>query len=252
MSRVLGSAGETGRALAAAAANVVHSAALTEAFEAPHFRYEFACYAPRDRRAALELRTAIAREEAAALRGPRAPRNRFLRVIHGMRDRRQVWSPSRLGALLRELYELPHELAWRGVFVNLVVTVGKNDILTHEFAGSSYTAAWYLGLVDGTTAPTFAATDTMASHPGWVENVDFTQTARPAAAFGAASAGSIALASAAVYSINASATIAGAFFTTNSTLSGTTGTLYSAGAFTGGNQPVTTTSTLNVSWTGSM
>lgn len=249
MSRVLGSAGETGRALAAAAANVVHSAALTEAFEAPHFRYEFACYAPRDRRAALELRDAIAREEAAAVRGPRAPRNRFLRVIHGTRERRPVWSPSRLAALLRELYELPHELAWRGAFVNLVVTVGKNDILTHEFAGSSYTAAWYLGLVDGATAPTFAATDTMAAHAGWTENVAFTQTARPAAAFAPASAGSIALASAAVYSINAAATIAGAFFTTNSTLNGTTGTLYSAGAFTGGNKTVSNGDTLNVSAT---
>ncbi len=229
MSRVLGLMGERGIARAAAAAAALIAGAVEERFEAPHFRYEFECLRPRDPRAVIELRREIDVEQRGAL-DPR-------------------WRPERLNALMRELAAQPDDVAWRGEFRNLVVTVGKDDILGNEFTGSSYTAAWYMGLVDGAAAPAFAATDTMAAHPGWTENVGFSQAARPTLAFAAASAGSIALASAAVFSINAAGTIAGAFFCTNATLNGTTGTLYSAGAFTGGNKTVGNGDTLNVSAT---
>ncbi len=136
--------------------------------------------------------------------------------------------------------------------LNLVVTVGKDDALDKYFAGSAYTAAWYLGLVDGGTAPTYAATDTLASHAGWTENSGYTTpAARGTASWAAASGGSKALASAISYSgWTAAATIAGAFMCTAS--SGTTGILYSAGSFTGGNASVGSGTTLQVSWTGSL
>ena len=147
---------------------------------------------------------------------------------------------------------------WEESFPNLVVNVGKADLLNKYFTGTSYTAAWYLGLVDGASSPTYNAADTMASHSGWTENVGYSQSTRPAAAFGAASAsgggagsagtGTIST-SATAFSINASGTIAGAFLTTVSTKSGTTGTLYSAGSFTTGNRAVLNGDTLNVTYT---
>lgn len=219
--------GESGRARAATGVKVITTAELVEHFEAPHFRYDFECLTPKDSQAVLGLRSAIADEIARALD--------------------PAWNPNRLIRLERELAAEAFEVSWRDSFVNLVVTAGKNDILTNEFAGSAYTAAWYMGLVDGATTPTFAAADTMASHAGWTENTSYSNAARPTLAFAAASAGSIALSSAAAFNINATATIAGGFFTTVSTKGGTTGTLYSAGDFTGGNKAVANGDTLNVS-----
>ena len=114
-------------------------------------------------------------------------------------------------------------IRWEETFKNLVVNVGKTDLLNKYFAGSSYTATWYLGLVDGASTPTYNAADTMSSHSGWTENVGYSQSTRPAAAFGAASAsgggagtagtGTIST-SATAFTINATGTIAGAFLTT--------------------------------------
>jgi len=112
--------------------------------------------------------------------------------------------------------------------------------------------------VDGASSPTYNAADTMSSHSGWTENVGYSQSTRPAAAFGSASAsgggagsagtGTIST-SATAFTINASGTIAGAFLTTSNTKSGTTGTLYSAGSFTTGNRSVLSGDTLNVTYT---
>jgi hypothetical protein len=144
------------------------------------------------------------------------------------------------------------EEKWTDTVCNLVTTVGKNNLLDNHLAGSAYTASWFLGLVDGASAPTFAAGDTMASHAGWTENQNYSQATRVAAAWSAASAGSKAFSAALSFSINAvSQTIAGCFLTSVSTKGGTTGILYSCGAFTGGNQAIGTGSTLNVTYTAS-
>jgi hypothetical protein len=167
-----------------------------------------------------------------------------------------------VGAFTVTCTDADGNLRWEETFKNLVVNVGKTDLLNKYFAGTSYTAAWYLGLVDGGTSPTYNAADTMASHAGWTENTGYSQATRPAAAFGAASAagggagsagtGTIAT-SATAFSINSiilpSGTIAGAFLVSNSTKGGTTGTLYSAGSFTTGNRTVLSGDTLNVTYT---
>lgn len=144
-------------------------------------------------------------------------------------------------------------LRWSDTFDNLVTTVGKNDALDKYLAGSTYTAAWYLGLIGSasyTTGP--AAGDTAASHGGWAEDQNYSQGARPTASFAAASGGSKALSSAAVFSMNSNVTIKGCFLITNATKGGTTGILYSAGLFTGGDKVVQNGDTLNVSYTASL
>ena len=143
------------------------------------------------------------------------------------------------------------QVKWEDTIQNLVTTVGKNDLLDKYLAGSAYTAAWYLGLVDGGTTPTYAAGDTSASHSGWTENVAYSNSTRPAPTWSAASAGAKST-TATAFNINGTATIAGTFLISNSTKSGTTGILYSAGSFTGGNKSVSSGDTLNVTYTASV
>jgi len=153
------------------------------------------------------------------------------------------------GAYSVECFDANGVLKWSDTFDNLVTTVGRNFMLDTTFSGSSYTATWFVGLVTGPGASNvYAAGDTMASHSGWTESVAYSNATRVAAVFSAASAGSKAT-SAAVFNINATATVAGSFLTTIGTKSGTTGTLYSVGNFTGGDRLIASGDTLNVTYT---
>lgn len=133
------------------------------------------------------------------------------------------------------------EVKWVEDIHNLVTTEGKNDILDKYFKGSAYTAAWYLGLKGTGSA---AVGDTLASHAGWSESTPYAGN-RPAITFGATSAGSN-TATAVSYSINATATVAGAFV--GSVNTGTAGKLYSAGDFAA-SRSVVSGDTLNVTLT---
>ena len=136
------------------------------------------------------------------------------------------------------------QVKWTESFRNLVTTEGKNDLLDKYFKGSSYTAAWYLGLKGTGSA---AAGDTLASHGGWSEVTPYSGN-RPAITFGTSSAGSN-TATAVSYSCTGSATVAGAFVSSVNT--GTSGKLYSAGDFAS-SRAVVNGDTLNVTLTVSM
>lgn len=123
------------------------------------------------------------------------------------------------------------KLLWAEEVHNTVVDEGLNDVLNKYLKGSSYTAAFYVGLKG---AGTIAAGDTMASHAGWTEVTGYSEGARPALTLGTVAAKSVDnLASKAVFTANGSSTVAGAFVTTNSTKGGSTGTLYGAADFSG-------------------
>lgn len=122
------------------------------------------------------------------------------------------------------------EVLWTESFDNLVVNVGLDDSLNKHFKASAYTAAWYVGLTDGT--PTFAAADTMASHAGWTEVQAYTEATREALVLGTVSGQSVDnSASKASFTINGTTTVGGAFITDTSTKGGSTGILYGGGAF---------------------
>ncbi len=144
-------------------------------------------------------------------------------------------------------------LKWEESFPNLVNAVGKELMLDTLLSGSSYTTVGpFLGLISG-AAPTFSASDTMASHGGWTEFTNYTvggSGVRGTASFSAASSSgstpanvTTKTASAITYTITSTGgTVGGCFLVTgsgaSSTQGNTSGTLYSAGAF--GTAKVTT------------
>lgn len=160
------------------------------------------------------------------------------------------------GVYTMTCYDKDGNIKWEDQFHNLVVNQGLQDLNTKYFKGVTYTAAWYLGLVDGATAPTYAAGNTLASHSGWTEiaGTGFGGTVytgnRKTATFGTATTADPSVidnsASTAVFSIAASATIAGAFLCDQPT--STSGVLFSAGNFTGGNKTVASGDTVNVTY----
>ena len=162
------------------------------------------------------------------------------------------------GYYIVECRDAQGNLKWEEAVPNTVVNVGLQDMNTKYFTGSSYTAAWYLGLITGPgSGNTYAAGDTMSSHAGWTENTAYSQTTRPACSFGTATTANPSVisntSSAATFSINGTATIAGAFLTSNNTKSGTTGTLFSAASFSSpGDRAVVSGDTLTVTYTFSL
>lgn len=132
---------------------------------------------------------------------------------------------------------------------NLVVNEGLDDVLDKYFLGSTYTAAHYIGLTDGT--PIVAAGDTMASHAGWVEVTTYDEATRGAPTWGAVSGQSLDNSGAPeTFTISSNdTTIGGAFLTTNSTKGGSTGTLYGGEAFSAGDKVLDDGDTLSVTLT---
>jgi len=149
------------------------------------------------------------------------------------------------------------KLKWEVSTHNLVVNVGIQDMNAQYFKGSAYTAAWYIGLYGAGASNTPAAGDTASSHSGWTEVVPYSNATRPAATFGTATTANPSVqtnsASPASFTINATATVGGAFLISNSTKSGTTGILFSASDFTSpGDRSVVSGDTLNVTYTFSL
>lgn len=140
-------------------------------------------------------------------------------------------------------------IKWVEEFPNLVNAVGKQlmlDTLLSTLSPSTYTTVGpFLGLISGST-PTFLAADTMASHAGWTEFINYTVGGSPergTAVFASATSSGLSpanitskTATAITYTITGGGgTVGGCFLVTGtgavSTQNDTSGTLYSAGAF---------------------
>lgn len=140
---------------------------------------------------------------------------------------------------------------WEDTFHNLVVNEGLQDINNKYFKASGYTATWYLGLITGPgSSTTYSAGDTLATHAGWTEDTNYSGT-RKAVTFGTPTLADPSVidnsASPAVFNMNNTTTIAGAFLTNVN--SGPSGILFSEGDFTGGDKIVANGDTLNVTYT---
>lgn len=185
-----------------------------------------------------------------------------------MRNKSVFEGGDALGKFHVECRDKDGNLKWEDEFDNLITTAGKKWMLDAIAAANGYTSI-YMGLISGSgsgysyTGPVIA--DTMASHGGWQEvaasgtvntpNV----AARLAPSFSAAALGTTevnkATSAAVSFSIITNGgTVKGAFLVINGTsaIGNTTGTLFSAGAFSGGDKVVAVSDTLNVSYTATL
>ena len=163
-------------------------------------------------------------------------------------------SASAKGVYKIQCHDKDGNLKWEDTAPNLVVNGGLQDMNAKYFTGSSYTAAWYLGLYGAAASNNPAAGDTMSSHAGWTEVTAYSQSTRPVCTFGTPTTANPSVAtnsaSPATFSINATTTVGGAFLTSNSTKGGSTGTLYSAADFSSpGDRSVVSGDTLSVTYT---
>lgn len=158
------------------------------------------------------------------------------------------------GVFTVQCHDKDGNLKWEVAQPNLVVNEGLAFMNDTFFDGSGYTAAWYLGLIEGPSGSvTIADSDTLASHVGWTEIPQSTgySGGRKALTFGSASTADpsvISNPSAAQFSMLGTYTVSGAFLCTVS--SGTSGTLFSASLFEApGDRSVVSGDTLNVTYT---
>jgi len=150
-------------------------------------------------------------------------------------------------------------LKWTAESRNLVVTAGLKYMAGSALTSITQITTWYLGLITGPgSGTTIAAADTMASHAGWTEFVNYSNANRVTATLATATTATPSVvtntASPAVFNINgAGGTVAGAFLTSANDKSGTTGTLFSAADFgSPGDRVVVNGDTLSVTYTFSL
>lgn len=157
-----------------------------------------------------------------------------------------------------ECFDADGNLKWRDHIDNLITDVGARLVLDTILAGSAFTATTYMGLKGAGTA---VVGDTQASHASWTErggaNAPLYTGNRKTVSWNAASgsgAGSRSKAASAAQSfaiVTTGGTVDGCFININgsATKDDTTGTLFSAGDFSGGAKTVAPGDTLNVSFT---
>jgi hypothetical protein len=148
-------------------------------------------------------------------------------------------------------------LKWEAESHNLVVNVGLQYMNEAALGNGTQITTWYIGLYGAASSNNPAAGNTMSSHAGWTEETGYSNATRPTCAFNTATTADPSVidnvGSAAVFNMNASATIGGAFLTSDNTKGGTTGTLFSAADFAApGDRTVANGDTLNVTYTFSL
>ncbi len=110
--------------------------------------------------------------------------------------------------------------------------MGANKLLDAGFKTGLASPAWYVGLVDDAGFSAYAAANTMASHIGWSESTAYDEATRQAFVPSTpASRATNNTANRAMFTMNATKTIRGAFMVDNATKGGPSGVLYGVGDF---------------------
>jgi hypothetical protein len=148
-------------------------------------------------------------------------------------------------------------LKWTAESKNLVVNVGLQYMAGTALTSVTQITTWYLGLYGSGATNSPAAGNTMSSHTSWTEVTDYSNANRVTATFATATTANPSVvtntASPAVFNINGTTTVGGAFLTSENTKGGTTGTLFSAADFgSPGDRSVVSGDTLSVTYTFSL
>lgn len=145
---------------------------------------------------------------------------------------------------------------WTDEVDNTVVTVGQNQLLAAALQGSAYTVTGpYMFLISAASFTGISATDTMASHSGWLEadstNAPAYTGNRPALALSTPSGGATSTSALSfVFSNTGTVQGIGVVFGSGATVTpgSTAGVLLSAAALSTP-QPVISGNTINATWT---
>ena len=156
-----------------------------------------------------------------------------------------------------ECFDKDGNLKWVSESQNLVVNVGLQYMAGTALTSTAQITTWYLGLYGSGATNSPSAGDTMATHGGWTEVTDYSESTRPAATFAAATNANPSVVTntlnKAVFTINGTTVVGGAFLTSNNTKGGSTGTLFSAADFASpGDRSVVSGDILNVTYTFSL
>ena len=160
-----------------------------------------------------------------------------------------------------ECHDKDGTLKWTAESKNLVVNAGLRYMAGSALTSVTQITTWYLGLYGAAASNTPAAGDTMASHAGWTEIAPYSNATRVTATFATATTANPSVvtntASPAVFNINATATVGGAFLTSSSPKTPNSGydagTLFSAADFgSPGDRSVVSGDTLSVTYTFSL
>lgn len=237
----------------------------------------------RDQAGAAMVRGAVLQEGAfahgvytAVLVGPREDRRGhfldmtleqrtiLLQDFHGLRLRRALAinrgdraEVSRCDGLL-ELHTM--EVKWADQARNVVTTQGKNHALDCFLRAQAQITTWYLGLISSVSYSAVAAGDTAGQingTNGWKEAgptnaPNYTGNRQGLTVGNPASGGSLASSATSNFPFTAGGTVKGLFLVSTNTKDGTTGTLYSAGLFSGGDKVAQNGDTLQASYTASL
>jgi hypothetical protein len=139
------------------------------------------------------------------------------------------------GKYFAECRDKDGNLKWTAEGDNLVVNAGLQYMAGVALTSTAQITTWYVGLYGAAASNTPAAGDTMSSHTGWTEIDCYSDANRPTATFAPATNANPSVvtntSNKAVFNIDATATVGGAFLTSNNTILGTSGTLFSAADF---------------------
>ena len=153
----------------------------------------------------------------------------------------------KLGGIFRiKCFDPERNLKWETESKNLVVNEGLNHILDTIFTlgGEVASANYFIGLTDGT--PSISPNDVLAAHAGWIEVTAYTEASRQEYVETRTSLTVDNSAAKAIFSMNSSSTVGGAFI--SSAASGTSGMLLAASAFANGDKSVTSGDTIEVQY----
>jgi hypothetical protein len=161
------------------------------------------------------------------------------------------------GKYVVECFDKDGNLKWVSESKNLVVNVGLQYMAGVALTSTAQITSWYVGLYGSGATNSPAAGNTMSSHGTWTEVTDYSESTRVLANFAAATNANPSVvtntSNKAVFTINGTTVVGGAFLTSDSTKGGTTGTLFSAADFSSpGDRSVVSGDILNVTYTFSL
>jgi hypothetical protein len=146
-----------------------------------------------------------------------------------------------------EAHDKDGKFLWRDEYKNIVFDAAIADLLDVYFRDGVKKPVWYVGLIN--SPATLLAGDTAASHPGWSENGNYTNTTRRVVNFSPVINKQInSVGNKAVFTLTgAGGNIFGTFLASNEVKNSTAGILYAAAPFATGSKNLTATDVLTIS-----